>query len=420
MAKHPLFHILSKEKRPAASLVTAYVPACAVLLIVGWISHSLEISERVLLLRYISMIIAGIYAFITPHLLFPDSRKTLLQQLNPSQALLFRYQARLLRPITVLSIAVLFIIAYFDLRSPLDALLFKTQMFSNGALFLISITLYALFRYLSIAERSQKWNEGLSGKKGMDALKEIGIVSPLSRGMYPTFMSTVMVTVAGMMAVVLSAAIPVFWATSIPFILFLGYVAIRIRSNLFRYDRLFYQSDAFYSELMGQSLGKTGEARKPAPYKAIYWVPSRWRHAVWTQTVQMDRKRPMGRIIALFCILFWLLLWLGSPMSWVYAWLAIFILSKNLLLWPVSETSLSPPVFQWWIMGTTDWILARFFLQLRWIPPLILTLGAAALFSDSFRWIDAGYVIAFDVCISCITSWGFTRINEISFKKRFI
>lgn len=399
--------------------VTAMTSGAVLLLAILWLSHDLLQDERTILFRYLAMGFAGVMAFITPHMLFPDAEKTFLLQLNPPPKKLFLRHLKKMRSLWIFGTMALFLAAFGDPSGLLDSLSWKMRLFATGFSALSAIILYALYRFVTIGEKSQNWNEGKTGRRLFVSLDAIGKSVPVDAGMFPTFMSTIMVTFTGMMTVVVSAAIPGQNAVFLPFFLLFCYSGYRLWSVLSQYDRLFYQSDAFYDELFTNPVTGTNEDREPARYDAVYWVPSRWRAAVWTQMVQFDRKRPMGRLIALLSFTYWLLIWFETPGSWHAGWLFFWILSKNMLAWPVSGPSISPPVFHWWMMPPSDWVAVRFFLQTRWTLALALTVAVAAFFSESANWPMVWHWVLVDMLVSALTAWLFTINNEFAFKKKY-
>lgn len=399
--------------------MTAMTPGLVLLSALFWLSHDLAVGDRIVLFRYLGMAFAASMAFLTPHLLFPDADKTLILQINPSARRLFVHHLVKLRAIWLYALAAAAVIAFGDSTGPSQAFHEKIRLFGTGILGLTAIMLYAQYRYVTIGKASQRWNEGTSGQRLFASLNAVGKSTPADAGMFPTFLSTIMVTFVGMMSVVASAAMPHEAGAVLPFLLLLGYAGYRLTGHIRHYDRLFYQSDAFYDELFTNPSASTGESRAPAPYESVYWVPERWRAATWTQIVQLDRKRPMGRIIALLTFTYWVLIWLGTPESWHAGWLMFWILAKNMLSWPVSSAVVSPPVFHWWMMPPGEWLVARFFLQIRWTLALLLTVSAAALFSGSTNWNAVWMWTLADVAISAVAAWLLTRNNEVAFRKRY-
>ena len=404
---------------PLARRVTAIAPGLVLLSALLWLSHDLALDERIVLFRYLGMAFAAGMAFITPHLLFPDGDKTLILQINPSPRRLFVHHLVKLRAIWLYGLVAAAVIAFGDSAGPAQEFHEKTRLFATGAVALTAIMLYALYRFVTIGGSSQRWNEGKSGRRLFESLDAVGKSTPVDAGMFPTFLSTIMVTFVGMMSVVASAAIPHAAGAVVPFVLFLGYAGYRLTGQIRRYDRLYYQSDAFYDELFTNPAAGTGESREPASYESVYWVPQRWRAAVWTQIVQLDRKRPMGRIIALLTFTYWLLIWLGTPESWHAGWLMFWVLAKNMLAWPVSGAAVSPPVFHWWMMPPGQWLVVRFFLQIRWTLALLLTVSAAALFSGNVGWNAVWMWTLTDVVVSAAAAWLLTRNNELAFRRRY-
>ncbi|MBP3191145.1 hypothetical protein [Natronogracilivirga saccharolytica] len=412
--------IIPKRHTSPGRRITAVAPGIVLLLALFWLGHDLNIDERIVLFRYLCMAFAGAMAFITPHLLFPDGDKTLIQQLNLSPRHLLLHHVTKVKALWFFSIAAVFIIAFGDSSQPTGSFHEKTRLLGMGIVALSAVMLYALYCFATIGETSQRWNEGKIGKQVFDSMEKVGKSTPVAAGMYPTFISTILVTFFGMMSVVVSASIPQAQLAVVPFAALAAYSGFRLGREAKRYDRLYYQSDAFYDELFTNPSTGTKESREPAGYDAVYWVPGRWRPAVWSQIIQLDRKRPMGRIIALLSFTYFLLIYLGVPESWHSGWLIFWILSKNMLAWPASQKAMSPPLFHWWMMPPHDWIAARFFLQLRWTFVLLLTTAAAALFSGAVTWTAVGIWIILDVFVSLLSAVVLTRINEYAFKKRYV
>ncbi len=411
---------LPGSRATLARRITAIVPGFVVLLALGWVCIDLDTEQRVVLFRYLAMAFAGGMAFITPHLLYPDADKTLIQQLNLSPLHLFLHHFSRLRTLAIFAVLALMVLAFGDTAHPTADLAMKFTLFATGLLALCSILFYALYRFVTIGSLSQRWNEGKVGKQVFDSMEKMGKSSPVSLGMYPTFISTILVTTIGMMTVVASAAVNDAIAGMLPFVLLLALAVFRLYLKLPNYDRMYYQSDAFYDELFTNPTTATGESRAPATYNAVYWVPHRWRPAVWSQLVQLDRKRPMGRIIVLFSLTYCFLLYSGVPETWITGWMVFWVLSKNMLAWPTADARMSPPLFHWWMMPPHDWIIARFFLQIRWTLAVFLTVGVAALLSGSIGWTDVWFWTLFDVAVSAVSAYLLTRNNEYTFQNRYI
>lgn len=411
---------IPRKNISAARRITSIMPGMMLLLALAWLSHDLATHDRVILFRYMAMAFAGVMAFITPHLLFPDSDKTLILQLNLSPRELFLHHLIKLRPLWLFAIGALLIVTFVDLAEPAAGLRQKGLLVITGTIALSAMMIYALYRFVTIGGLSQRWNEGKIGRQAFDSLEKIGKSSPIGAGMYPTFISTILVTFAGMMSVVISSALPHPLLAILPFALFAAYSGFQLYRSGRQYDTLYYQSDAFYDELFTNPSTGLRESREPAGYNAIYWVPGRWRPAVWSQIIQLDRKRPMGRIIALLTLTYWLLIWLGVPESWHAGWLVFWIMAKNLLAWPAADKRLSPPMFHWWMMPPRDWTIARFFIQLRWTLTLFLTVAAAAVMSGAVGWHEVWFWTLFDLVICAGSAWLITRSNELAFKNSYL
>ena len=115
----------------------------------------------------------------------------------------------------------------------------------------------------------------------------------------------------------------------VPGLLLLAWSAETLRRLLPAYDRAFYATNAFYSEIFRRAGGVRVADREPIPYRAVYWAPRRWKPSVWASLLQLDRKLPLGRFIALGHVALWLLFFRDAAPDTIAVYLVLFIAAKN-------------------------------------------------------------------------------------------
>ncbi len=115
-------------------------------------------------------------------------------------------------------------------------------------------------------------------------------------------------------------------------------------------------------------------ANRTATYQSIYWVPKRWKPSAWAGIVQLDRYFPMGRIVFLGHFILWLLFYFDSAPFIRNSYLFLFVLLQNTSIYLLLNKRIGPVSWNYRIQKPTDWILTRFFIQIRWLLPFILSL----------------------------------------------
>ncbi|MEX0779263.1 MAG: hypothetical protein WD491_14355 [Balneolales bacterium] len=402
-----------------ASIVVAGMLVYAVVLLAG--DASLE--QRVVTSRFWGFALAGFFAFIIPHLLFPDKRIDWIQMLNLQPAALMLHQARKLFPLIALLYITYALLAYYDPGQWTIAIPEKTSLFAQGILIITAVAAYAFYRFVIIGLLSQEWHEGKRGKKLLQSLEAMGQSSAVPPGMIPSLTATSMIAAIGMLLVVFTAYLTAFEITVLsylPGLILLTYSGVRLYNIRPVYDRYFYRGNAFYDELFRNPKAFKSEAREPIAYDAVYWVPHAWRHAVWACLRQLDRRLPMGRIMLLFIVFLWFLFWTDVSFNLISAWLVIIITAKNVASYILTTPQFAPLPFQFTIQSPAGWVLTRFFVNIRWTPAIILSLGVVAVFQGDVEFSMPLYWAAFDLIFSILTAFIITRLHEYQFQKRYV
>jgi hypothetical protein len=217
-------------------------------------------------------------------------------------------------------------------------------------------------------------------------VEEQGQGISLPRGLVPALFATTRCFVVALAAVLISAAgaqggsAVAAWG---PGLVLLGWAGLRLWQRRATYDRHFYHTTAFYDEVMGGGTLRA-EGRDPIPYDALYWVPSRWRPAVWGSLRQLDRRLPLGRLVALAHVGLWLLCLRGVGPAFVAGYLAIVLVAQTATCGVLTTAVAAPRAFQYTLQSTADWIATRTFVNLRWLAAHVGSLALVALFSDIY------------------------------------
>ncbi len=381
-----------------------------------------ETGERMVLARYLNFVLCGFFAFVIPHLKFPDNRSYLLKRLNFNGKQLTQYTITNLFPLFGLIATGFFIIAFFDITSPSNDLAGKALIFVYGTVFSIGTGLTAMYHYSTIGRKSQEWQEGKKGEKMMSSMKQVGAIPSVPPGSFPSLLTTTSLTTICMLAVVGGAYIgqisglPVI--ELLPAVLLLAYSGGKFISKTAIFDAHFYQTNAFYSELFLNPRA-VAEGRAPLAYESLYWVPARWKTGAWFSLLQLDRKQPMGRLLIVAHLVLWLLFYSGLSDTVIFVFILLMIIGKCMALYRLISKPFAPLLFQYKMLPPADWIVVRFFVNLRWIPLLALSLWLVSLFSAR---VDSGFILywlTIDVIISAVTAILFTILHEFRIKTAY-
>lgn len=414
---------ITKSKPTLLTRIAFILVAGMIVYAVVLLAGDAAIEQRIVTARFWGFALAGFFAFIIPHLLFPDKKLDWIQMLNLEPGALMFHQARKLFPLLLIIFVTYALLAYYDPGSWAAALLQKTSLFLQGIIVVCAIASYAFYRFVIIGLLSQEWHEGRRGSKLLKSLEMTGQSSAVPPGMIPSLTATSMIAAIGMFLIVLTAYFSAFDIPALPYLpgllllMYAGYQLGRIRPV---YDKFFYRGNAFYDELFRNPKAFNREGREPIAYEAVYWVPHTWRHAVWACLRQLDRRLPMGRIMLLFIIFLWFLFWVDVSLNLISAWLVIMITAKNVASYILTTPQFAPLPFQFTIQSPLSWVLTRFFVNIRWTPAIILSLGVVAVFRTDIGFNLPLYWAAFDLIFSILTALIITRLHEYQFQKRYV
>ncbi len=415
---------MARSRLPRSSMRPSwtYVLLLAVLsYVAGLLGTEAPIDLRVGLLRYWTLFSGAALAMAVPHVLLPDPRVPLLQLLNRSPVQLLTYQLGQWAPvITLVALPAVVLVFYDPGRWAMD-LSTKGVMLIEHLLIIVGTGVYSVMHYGTLGARSQAWQEGRAGQWYATAVETAGQGVSVPRGLVPALFATGRVFSVALAAVIAAAYLePIAaglaaWAPGAAVCLAAGWRGQRAGAT---YDRHFYQTNAFYREVLGGG-GLRAQAREPIAYAAIYWAPHRWRPAVWASIRQFDRVLPLGRLVALGHGLLWLLFWQGGASTVVAAYLLLFIVAQNAACYVLTRPRLAPPAFQISQASPTYWVLVRFFVNLRWTLPFALSLGLVAWLDPTFGGADAAFWIGVDVALALGAAALVTALHELTVRRRF-
>jgi len=353
-------------------------------------------------LRYWTILSAGALAAAVPHVLLPDARVPLLQMLNRPPAQLLTHQLGRWAPVVALFALPATLLAFYDPTGwTVDGVTKGVQLIEH-LLIMVGTGVYSLMHHVRLGARSQAWQEGRAGQWYAAAVEQAGQGVSVPRGLVPALFATARVFSVGLAAVIAAAYLEPLaaglaaWAPGAALCAGALVQTVRMKAS---YDRHFYHTNAFYSEVLGGG-GVRARARSPAAYDAIYWAPHRWRPTVWASLRQLDRLLPLGRLVALGHLLLWILFLRDVSPAVIGAYLLLFIVAQNAACFVLIRPTVAPPAFQLTQRSPSHWMMARFFVNLRWTLPLVLSLGLVAVLDATFGVRDVLFWSTVDLALS--------------------
>ncbi len=371
----------SRTQRLTYGLLLVVLSGAAVVLADG-----ADLDARTGGLRLWTLAGAGLFAMAPPNVLLPDPNASTLQLLNWPPARLLRYQLGRLGPLILLVVLPAVLLTFVDPAAPLRQLGPKAAALGQALLLIVGIAGDSFAHFAMLGPRSQAWQEGRAGQWYGRAVEERGQGISLPRGLVPALFATTRCFVVGLTAILLTGmgtqAGSWVWAWG-PGLVLLGWAGVRLWRARSAYDRHFYHTTAFYDEVMGGG-GPRADGRDPIPFDALYWVPSRWRPSVWAGLRQLDRRLPLGRLLALAHAGVWLLCIRGTDPALVTGALAVIFLAQTAACGLLTTPTAAPLSFQRTLQSALDWIVARTFVNLRWLAAHAGSLALIALFGDTY------------------------------------
>ena len=350
------------------------------------IGAQVSLDERSTVIGYCAMLAGAIFATALPAVLIPDDMLSFHQLTNTPPEKLFDIQFRRWLPWMLSVMPAAICVAYFDPANFSASLLTKSLLLAGSLLTIVAIGIYSFCFYFTLGPTAQRWQEGSAGHF-YGRLKKLNpaLHPPLPRGLVPAltasarvFALSTLVVVAQLYLLRLNVVYSI-----LPPIVAAAWAATKFVKLRKSFDRAYYPTNAFYREIF-QSGGLHAAERDPIAYEAVYWTPKRWRSHAWMSLLQLDRVLPLGRFLTLGMLVIWILVWRNAATVYVFFFLGLFVVVKNLAVMRLSRRDLSPPAFQAWFQSPVQWGITFFFVNIRWTAPIFIGLAALA-------WIHPGF-----------------------------
>lgn len=342
----------------------------------GFWVYDFSFEERIVATRYFLFCLSGFIAFAMPYILFPDRKLSVLQLGNIHGKQLRNYLSGKLLRIFAPVLVLISIIYWADFESPAENLLNKFIYSIHATILFVGIVILALVRYVQAGKKSQYWQESEQGKRARIKAAEY-FKFPLDSGSIPSLINTTIITTVGMGAVVISAAfepiVGVWSALGVGFVVLAAAVWMFLKME----DDLtsgFYQSDAFYREFFGENL-KGEESEQMRTVDQLWWVPGSLKSHVWQFLVQLDRIIPSGRLVAAGHMLIWFIAYQRPQEEFLLSGWIVFAMAHHLLTFLTFKIEMAPGWILRWIGTAQIWFFTRFWLQLRWLLPLAVSIN---------------------------------------------
>jgi hypothetical protein len=350
-------------------------------------------------------------------LLFPDADLYLVQTINLDQKQLLKHQFRKLGIALVAIGFPAIILVFYDLDNMIRNIFDGMILLAESWLFLFGIGCHAFQKYTSIGQRSQEWREGKRGK----LYRRFRMQIPAER--VPTMLATVNITFWGMHLIVLGAYLSYVYRSDfewLPGLLLLSWAVVRILFKIKAYDHHFYCTNAFYEEAFKDLNVPDSKESESVTYPSLYWVPRRWRPHVWTGLIQLNRRLPLAVFMVLGHIFLWLLFYFQTSDALITAYLLLFLVVKNGASYLLVTKFAAPIHFQVTLQSSRNWVVTRFFINLRWTFLLVLNLLLITWIWDSFTFSQAINWMGLDILLAFLSALLFTYFHETQFKKRYV
>jgi hypothetical protein len=361
---------------------------------VSWM-HDAAIEERIITLRYLMLGAAGFISFVTPYLLFPDSKSKLVQLGNISGRKLISYLFN--RTFSYYLYVYLFILAtlFADSGTTSSDLIVKASYSVYALLYISGLHSLALYMYLKVGPQSQFWQES---EKGRDLRFKLAnyFKYPMDPGAIPSLVNTVILALFGMLIIIIGTVAGNSFGfaaeAALALIVFLIGGAIYFAGNRLP-ERKYYHTNSFFSEFFGSTEGEdTITARRKV--EQLWWVPSPIRANVWQYLQQIDRKIPAGRAVASGHVLVWLVAYQKPDINFMIGVWTLFAVTHHLFILLTMQRNFSPHWMLRWLSPIKSWVFSWFWMQVRWLLPLVISMNAQLFIFGVPRGSDQLFIIA--------------------------
>ena len=336
-------------------------------------AEGLDGEGRGRLVRYVGILVAGGLSVAAPHVLFPDPALRRLQLSNPGPGRLMRRQlGRWLPLVAVLAVPAVVV------AGPSRPLLIAEGVASVAAL-----GLFAWVRTATLGLRVRAWERGEKGRWYRWLVARFPAFRfQVPDELVPSFDLTGEIFLAGSALSIAGRAVGDGPGTLVaPALLLAITLALALRQRG-AFDRAFWTGNGVWADAFQPSEG-TGEGREPIAYDAVYWAPHAVRPRVWAGLVSLDRRFPLGRVAALGLGLVAAVHVAGAGAGLRAATLALYVLGVNGAVALTASDDTVPGPLALRLGSARGWTLARFLMNVRWLPPLAGVLVLLAWLTDS-------------------------------------
>lgn len=356
-------------------IVVSITMLITIALALVWTGNN-DLQERVITNRYFLFSLTALIAFLTPYILFPDNNLAVIQLGNFSAASIREYMLKKIARLTWPIYLLIFVIFFGDLQNPLSFWVDKFILCLGSLLLLYGVMLISIVRYVKSGKSSQFWKESAKekGKKVFSEYLKYQQVDPSS---LPSLINTIVVFSMGAISIVMGAIVQqnfgLFYELIFYLIIFI-YGIYFLKKHTHSLDRNFYASDAFFREFFG-SESKIEEATSKREVEQLWWVPARLKMHVWQFLLQIDRKIPAGRAVAAGHAAVWFIAYQRpDPQFLTVIWI-LFALTHQLFTIMSIQKEIAPYWMLRWVDSPFVWTLSRFWMQLRWLVPLLISMN---------------------------------------------
>lgn len=352
-----------------------FILVLTVCLALFWTGTS-GLDERVVTNRFFLFSLTALIAFLTPYILFPDHNLAVIQLGNFSSLSLrnyfFKKILRLVWPVYLL----IFFIFFGDLHTPFSFLFEKFILFAGSLFLLNGVIMVSIVRYSKSGKSSQYWKESAKGER-QQLFSEYLKYQQVDPSSLPSLINTIIVFSLGALSIVIGAVIQQNFSLYFELMFFLiifMYGIYFLKKHSYSLDQNFYASDAFFREFFGDTAGDDMVISK-REVDQLWWVPARLKMHVWQFLLQIDRKIPAGRAVAAGHAAVWFIAYQRpDPQFLTIIWI-LFALAHQLFTIMSIQQDMAPHWILRWIDKQSIWTLSRFWMQLRWLVPLLLSMN---------------------------------------------
>ncbi len=360
--------IRSSQSALRILLTAAFIVAIGLM----WTGYA-QPDERILTLRYLLFALSGIVAFSAPYLLFPDEKAPLIQLGNLGNRPLIQYLFARLAPILWPVFLLIFVILFGDLSTPGSYLGLKLTHFLSGSFLFGAIVLFAISRNIKAGSASQFWKESEKGKKIRQNAADY-FKYPLDPGSIPSLINTILITLFGAIPILIGTVLSGIYPPIAESLLMAVVFFIAVRSFYSQRGNIisnYYATNAFFREFFGANM-KGEEVSEKRTVEQLWWVPAPIGMHVWQFLVQLDRVIPAGRVVFSGHVVMLFLAYQQPDAGFLLVAWILFALLHHLFMLMTYRKEISPGWLHGWLASPATWFTARFWMQLRWILPLLI------------------------------------------------